>query len=372
MSAARALRVGVDARSWLQKHPRGEGKTLYQLYRHIQAQHPDWQITFFGDQRTAEASLPTLPGIAVRHMVLPGDRFDSWENVCLPLMAARARCDVLHCASSSGPWWSPAPVVLTVHDLIPVVADDGVDEAFQQAFLKRLRRGLRRARQVIAVSENTRRDLLRVLPGVGPAPEVVHWGATPNLGAPVAPPTPRPEPPYLIAFGGEAPRKNSDYVLDRFIAVARRVPDLQLLLVGVSGQRERQRHTQRMAAAGLAERLRMPGFVGDDELDQMLRRARALFYPSLYEGFGMPLLEAVERGLPAVASNLSSIPEVLQGVPGCHDLADIAGIEDALAALASDDAVRATWVAAQKTVLERFSWDRTARQTAELLRRAAG
>lgn len=370
-----ALRVGVDARSLLRRHPRGEGKTLHQLYKHLVAQRPDWQVTFFGDEHAADAGMDLPAGVQCASMTLPGNRHHSWENLCVPLMALRARCHVLHFAGSLGPRWSPVPSVLTVHDLIPVVADDGVGAGFQEAFLRRLRNGLRHARQVIAVSENTRRDLLRTLPDIRANINVVHWGAggpeSLPLSNPGSPTFEGPAAPYIMAFGGEAPRKNTSYVLDRFAAVAARLPSLHLVLAGVTGERERQAISAVMSNARLDSRVHMPGFVSEAELDMLLRRARVLFYPSLYEGFGMPVLEAIERGVPVVASALSSIPEILLDVPGCFDLAGTAAIEDALVKLASDDAHRADWVERQRCVLPRFSWDETARKTAALLELAA-
>lgn len=371
----RSLSVGVDARSLLQRNPRGEGKTLYQLYTHLVEQQPHWRITFFGDQHAPQASLPLPAGVQCAHMTLPGDRYNSWENLCLPLMVLRAGCDVLHCASSGGPRWSPVPSVMTVHDLIPIVADDGVNAAFKQAFLRRLTNGLRHARKVIAVSENTRRDLLRTLPDTQVDIDVVHWGAT-KSGALLLPEThgvqfEGPTAPYIIAFGGEAPRKNTAYVLDRFAAVARLLPDLHLVLAGVAGERERRATRERMASVGLENRLHMPGFIDEIHLDLLFRRARALFYPSLYEGFGMPLLEAIERGVPVVASNLSSIPEILLGVRGCFDLANCEAIESTLMRLSNDDSYRAHWVIEQHRVLSRFNWTATACKTASLLAASA-
>ena len=368
--------MGVDARSLLQKHPRGEGKTLLNLYRHVAEQQPEWKLFFFGDEQAASASTPLPPGIAVRAMSLPGQRFDSWDNVCLPVMAARARCDVLHCASSAGPYWSPMPTVLTVHDLIPLVADDGMDEAFKQGFLRRLNNGLRRASNVIAVSENTKQDILRMLPTTTTPIDVVHWGASQSDPA-VSFSTSRQTVagltgPYLIAFGGEAPRKNMRYVLDRFEAIGSRLPELHLVLAGVTGDRERLAVSVRMAKAGLGKRVHLPGFVTENELDSLFRGARALFYPSLYEGFGMPLLEAIERGVPVVASDTSSIPEILSEVPGCFDLSNVQAIESALEMLAHDDANRNNWILQQRSILSRFSWAATAQRTSALLRMAAG
>ena len=160
---------------------------------------------------------------------LPGDRLSAWENIYYPAAATLRGCNILHCTSSGGPIWSIQPQVLTIHDLIPVCFDDGMSVKERTHFLKRLKRGLANATRIITVSEHTRKDLLQMFPDLRTPVEVIHWGgeefARINLGETVA------VTPYLIAFGGEAKRKNTIFTFERFLNVAERLPALKLYLV---------------------------------------------------------------------------------------------------------------------------------------------
>ena len=176
-----------------------------------------------------------------------------------------------------------------------------------------------------------------------------------------------PPPPTLLVFGGEARRKNTDFAVDRFIGAASRVPSLRLHLVGIASASQRERLQQRLAAEGLASRVEMPGFVSEAELAQRLQSACALLYPSLYEGFGLPVLEAIGHGVPVLASNLSSLPEILQGVPGSFELSQPLAIEDMLVTLATDPAARLAMARSQRPVMGRFRWADTAARYVQLL-----
>lgn len=364
-----ALRIGVDARSLLCREPRGEGKSLLRLYTEILQQQPATQVLLFGDERAPQFT-GTLPaGMRAIAGTLPGERFNTWENVQLPWWAWRHGCQVLHAASSGAPRWSACPVVMTVHDLIPILFDDGQDARFKAHFRQRLENGLATARRVITVSAHTRQDLQATFPGFRKPIDVVHWGADdypPTTGA-----APMPAP-YLVAFGGEAQRKNTDYMLQRFIALAPRVPALRLVLVGISARWQREQIAKLLEQSGLTSRVDVPGFVPEAELDGLIRHARAVLYLSLYEGFGLPLLETIGRGVPVVASDRSSIPEILQGAPGALPLEPAQAVEDAIVQLATDDAVRQRWVTQQAAVLPRFRWAATAQQTLQSLRAALG
>lgn len=354
------MKVGVDARSLLCREPRGEGKSLLRLYQEMRLLRPDIEVVFFGDKTSCGYNGELPQGVSVVPLDLPGERFSAWENFYFPAAAMLLGCQVLHCTSSGGPFWSFQPQLLTIHDLIPLCFDDGQSETEKRHFLKRLRNGLRNAKRVIAVSLHTKKDILAIFPGLRTPIDVVHWGGDRT--------TPQeyflPEnSPYLIAFGGEAKRKNTIYTLERFFAAASAVPDLKLLLVGVNSQRHRESVLQFASHAGLADRIVLPGFVTEVELDRLVRNATALLYLSLYEGFGLPLLEAVGRDVPVIASNCTSIHEILDGVPGCFSLDCPEAIEDAIITLATDPKKRDQWKKKQREILPRFDWGNTAAQT---------
>lgn len=363
------LKIGVDARSLLCREPRGEGKSLLRLYQEMTRLRPGLQAVFYGNEKAAQFTGELPPGCRMVRIDWPGSRINAWENLYFPAAARWAGCNVLHCSSSGGPAWAPLPSVMTVHDLIPLLFDDGQSAAERENFDRRLRHGLRNARRVIAVSHHTAADLRRVFPARAGKVEVIHWGgdeaATPAAQADTA-------SPYVLAFGGSARRKNTDCIVERFAAVAARVPALRLVMVGVSSPAQQQHLAQMTARLGIADRVELPGFVSEAELTALLRGATLLVYLSLYEGFGLPLLEAITQGVPVVASDLTSIPEILAGVPGCFSLQDTAGIDAAIVRLAQDPAERQRWIAAQGSVLKNFRWEATAQRTLALLENAAG
>jgi glycosyltransferase involved in cell wall biosynthesis len=365
---ARTLRVAVDARSLLCRQPRGEGKSLLRLYQEIAKTRPDIQPVFFGDASAAQYSGPLPGGVTVVSTARWGDRFNGWETVYLPAAARLAGCHVMHCTSSGAPMWAGMPVVMTVHDLIPVLFEDGHSDAARRLFLRRLRRGLSKASSVLTVSEHTRQDLLRLFPGGADRVEAVHWGADPAPAGGMAPPS---GPPSVLVFGGEARRKNTDYTLDRFISIAQKLPELRLNLVGINSVQQRSALEARIRTAGLAGRVSMPGFVIEAELIALIRQSTVLLYLSLYEGFGVPILEAMTQGCPVVASDRTSIPEVIGAAPGCHSLKDPDLIEDTVIQLCVSPSTRLAYQQAQQMELSRFSWAGAANKTTDALRRAA-
>ena len=357
--------IGVDARSVLCKEPRGEGKTLLRLYEEMLRQRPDLKVWFFGDSAADDFSGTVPPGIGIDSSRSWGHRIDGWENVSLPWRAWRRRCDVLHCASSGAPAWSPVPIVMTVHDLIPALQLDGQDDAARQHFLRRLERGMRQAKHVITVSEHTRRDLYNQLPTTRHDVQVVPWGCdvvagdVSNKTAAVG--------RYIVTFGGSARRKNTAYTLERFAAVASVVPDVRLMILGISNLAKQQQLKEQALGLGVGERVDIPGFLTNEELDATIGSATLLLYLSTYEGFGVPVLEAITRGVVVVASDSSSLPEIFGTAPGCLPLEDPPGIEKTVCDLLQSSTLLAEWRLSQSRIPPHFSWSTTAAKTLSLI-----
>lgn len=362
------LMVGVDARSLLCREPRGEGKSLLRLYSEILRIDPQIQVTFFGDEHEREFSGELPSGVRRIGKGVRGHRWETWENAWLPWQLWRSGCQVLHSASSGAPAWAPVPVLMTVHDVIPLVFDDGHTLELRRLFARRLERGLRASRHIVAVSAHTRSDLLRLYPDIRQTVEVIHWGADEPAGDVACRDARNAEAPYVFAFGGEGRRKNTDWLVARWIAVARRVPSLRLQLVGISNPSQREHVMHAAAAAGLSGRLELPGFIGEHELSRRIRDACCVVYPSLYEGFGLPLVEAIGLGTPVLASDRSSIPEILGEAPGAVPLEPVDRYEQALIALCTNPEVRADWLQRQRRILHRLSWRQTASRTLDVLR----
>lgn len=360
--------IGVDARSLLQPHPRGEGKTLLRLYQELKRIRPDWRVKLYGE-RPAPAEVPRL--FDVRSRSVPGFRWNTWERFALPAFAALDRVDLLHCSSSSAPPVVGRPFVLTVHDIIPLMFDDGQSAEQARRFEETLLSALRRANAVIAVSDHTKRDLVGRFGIDAARVHVIHWGTEALVTeSELPPPSAVGGEQFILAFGGDAPRKNTERALRAFALAAERAPGARLALVGLAGARTRDDLERLAASLGVAGRVDFHGYVSEADLSGLYRRASLLFYPSLYEGFGMPIVEAMAHGMPIVTSNTTSIPEVIGGAGVLVDPTDVNGMAATVAEVLADPRLRD---GLRQRALQRareFSWEVCARKTAEVFERA--
>ena len=268
------------------------------------------------------------------------------------------------------------PAVLVVHDLayerFPETAPH-VDRRWRARFAN----GVRTSAAVIVPSEATKRDLLDAcLVDEAKVTVVPHGVDPPLLVAPGAVGRARRrfgiEGEYVVFIGGIEPRKNLRALVRSFA----RVPgDAALVLAGgpvrwIPGEAGRLRAEVNALPKPARNRVVLTGYVTGEEKAALLGGAIALAYPSIYEGFGLPVLEAMAAGLPVLASNVSSLPEVTGDAALLVDPASEEDIAQGLSRLLSDEGLRGRLREAGRTRAASFTWERTARATAEVLRRA--
>src|SRR5262245_21478637 len=278
-----------------------------------------------------------------------------WLHVCIPALAAAHRAALVHAPVNWAPLWSPCPTVVTIHDL----AWERMPEAFPRAFRAwaRLlaRRSVRRARLVIAVSNATALDVGAIY-GV-PAERI---RVIPN-GVDLPPPSSAPREPFVLAVGEFEPRKRVLELIEGhrayYHAAPPDPPPCRLVIAGAGGSQE---EAARAAAGPECELL---GFVDDARLRDLYRRATLLAYPSAYEGFGLPVAEAMAAGCPVLVARNSALVEVGGDAALPIDDATPAGIAGALARALADRAELARRGAAGRAEAERLSWPRAAAST---------
>jgi glycosyltransferase involved in cell wall biosynthesis len=274
-----------------------------------------------------------------------------WYPVVLPELAKKERLDVLHCPTFRGPLRPTAcPMVVTVHDLAVLRHPETFNLWTRQYSRLCVSRVVQAARLVIAVSEATKRDLVELLGADGERIRVVPNGVGENF----SPEGPREDGDYVLAVGTIEPRKN----LAR-LAEATRSLGVELRVVGADG----------WGRVELGSGVRRLGRVTDEQLERLYRGARCLAYPSLYEGFGIPILEAMASGAPVVTSRGGATEEVAGGAAVLVDPLDVASIA---AGIEEAGARREELVPAGLARAKEFSWGETAGRTADVYREAAG
>lgn len=292
-----------------------------------------------------------------------------WLHVLLPLKLARERIDLVHMPANVAPALSPCPVVVTIHDAnfrrFPETYDPGYRRYANLAF----RIAARRAVRVITDSGFSAKDLERYFGANTGKTSVVHLGVSRH---PAAGESKRPiDSPYVLFVGSLEPHKNVRRLVEAFALfrvsgneVAR---DCQLVIVGGSG-RDYGQVVAGISRHGLEDAVYITGHVTEERLEQLYRHASVFAFPSLNEGFGLPPLEAMARGVPVVAAAAGSLPEVLGDAALYCDPFDPEDIAGALSKIASDKLFR-TWLSeAGSRRAEQFTWEKTARATLEVYR----
>jgi alpha-1,3-rhamnosyl/mannosyltransferase len=365
------MRVAVDARQMYRPGRRGIGKALVQLYRTLPAVRPDWRFVLLHRDKVSVPELSRLPNTRRGRVDAPAaDRFDLWERVLLPVSAWWHRADVLHCPANTAPGRCRLPVVMNVHDTIPL------DQNGDAKWAARTGRLARRAARVLTGSLYSKG---RIAAGLGVPVgniDVVPWAADPAY-VPGGDPAVRAkyglaDAPYLFGFGAGEPRKNTARLIAAFAGLPAGLRQAsRLVLVGVQGDAA-ERFRRHAVGLGVGDRVRIDGYVPDADVPSLLAGATALVYPSTDEGFGLPVLDAFACRVPVLAGDRTSIPEVAAGAALLVDPADEGAIGQGMKRLLTDPALRAGLVERGTARGAEFRWERTAAAVATVFEVAAG
>jgi glycosyltransferase involved in cell wall biosynthesis len=302
---------------------------------------------------------PTLAAVDVEQHIATVRGRIALDQAWLPYAAMRARVDLLHTLASPTPVLWRGLGAMTVHDATPWLHPDAAGIRWYTRPL--YPQAISRAAAIFTVSEAAREDLVRA---AAVPPERVF--VTPNGVDPAffeLRPLQGPRAPYLLAVGTFEPRKNLPVLLDAFRSLRRDGRDLELVVVGHQG------FTQLLPLGELAPHVRLTGIVSDEVLRTLYAGAACFVLPSLHEGFGLPLAEAMAAGIPAVASDIPALREVGGEAVRYADPRDPAGFADAIRAALDDREGSQLRAAAARGRARRFRWEETARATLRVYRR---
>ncbi len=258
------------------------------------------------------------------------------------------------------------PFIITVHDLTRIYFKFSEETLTERILLKLDIRYIKRAGHIISISHNTRNDLIKYLRIPIDRISVIYNGVDHSIFKPY---NIKPlDKPYILYFGSERPRKNLGRLFEAFAKLKKEFPELKLVKAGASGRSEKYRKDtiNKLDSLGITRDVIFVDHVPEIDLAHYCSAATLLAYPSLYEGFGLPPLEAMACGCPVVTSNTSSLPEVVGEAGIMVNPYDTDSLIQAMKRVLTDDKLRDSMIRKGLQQAKKFSWQKTAEQTQEV------
>jgi glycosyltransferase involved in cell wall biosynthesis len=363
------VRIGIDARKL---HDFGIGTYIRNVLR--QLARLDDHTEFVLLCRPDDAAVLTSLGENFRPVAETAGNYSIAEQLTIPLALRREGVSLFHAPHYVLPPLVPCRSVVTIHDCIHLMFPQYLPNRLALTYARAsIAMAARRATRVLTVSESSKRDILRFV-DVEPAKiDVIYNAYDERFGV-----EPREEDvervrerfqlhdPFVLYAGNVKPHKNLERLIDAFQVVRKRgVDNLKLVLIGddISKYAALRRAVHRHQ---LHQQVRFLGFVPEETLAVMYRLASVFVFPSLYEGFGLPPLEAMASGTPVVTSNLSSLPEVAGDAAMLVDPYDPDAIAGGIYRVLTDDALRSSMRARGIERARQFSWEQSVRRVHDI------
>jgi glycosyltransferase involved in cell wall biosynthesis len=368
------MRIAINA--WFLDQPGvGSGQYLQSLLRAMAQVAPDHHFLLVAPLARLGFELPGLP---VELWPLPAPFWRSnlgkvlFEQVAFPRVCHRCGAQVAHVPYWGSPLWPTVPTLVTIHDLIPLLLPAYRGGPLVRLYTRLVATSARRAAAVLTDSLASKSDIEAHLRLPSERVQCVYLAAGEQL-------SPRPAPGdetirqhyrlpgrYVLYLAGHDVRKNVAGLVQAFATVTQADDDVTLVVGGQLPTRTRAPlfdPRPLVAALGIEHTVRFIGRVDEAHKPALLRGAACAVFPSRYEGFGLPVLEALACGTPLVASNASSLPELVGDAGFALDPDDVRGLAGAILACLLDESLAAELRQRGPEQAARFSWTRTARET---------
>jgi glycosyltransferase involved in cell wall biosynthesis len=375
------MRIAIDGRALTGRFT-GDRTYWRGLLGALPGSSDDMEFLVYSRTPIPACELPDTPQLQAR--VVPSINDRMWTMAALPAALRRDRADLVHVQYTTPPRaLCPCPVVTTVHDISFKLFPEWFPRKDRNLLNLTIPASMRSAARVITDSESSRDDILKAY-GLSPEKLIaIPLGLPEGFGREISEPAeiesvlPRYgiHRPFVLAVGVLQPRKNLKMLCEAFgRAVRRSALPHRLVIAGKAGWGTEQETLRAAAAAGggeaAAEAIVFPGYVDDADLPTLYRVADLFAYPSLYEGFGLPPIEAMACGAPVVVSDAPALPEVVGSAARIVPATSVEAWSEALAEMLTDPEMRRTYAMAGPARAACFTWRETAERTRAVYRDA--
>jgi len=366
------MRLALDARNIYRLNRRGTGKNLIDLYQELARLRADWEFLMFYQTDSPDDPFERFDNVRKIKIDIPGDRFNFWQQIRLPIAARRAGADVLHCPANTAPFVSAVPMVVTIHDLNwfgRFTCEQG------KKWRRNISYAARKACKIITPSEYTKSQIIKRFAVSTDNIIVNYWAPDRNCkyisDEKVIEKTKvryglEPEQRYVFGFGASDIRKNTAGVIEAWFKLSADIrKEYKLLLVGLD-ERGLSDFGSQVKRLGLERECILHSFASEADLPALMSGADVLAYVSLSEGFGLPILDAFVCRTAVLTSNVTSMPEISAEAAMLVDPEGSASIADGLNQLLKNRDLRAEFVRKGLERVKQFTWQACAERAARV------
>jgi glycosyltransferase involved in cell wall biosynthesis len=369
------MKIGIEVQRLFRRKKFGIECSSLELIKTLREVEPNHEYVVFVKNDEDKNCLAASGNLKIK--IVKGKLFADFEQFFLPLAANREQVDILHCTGNTAPYFSPVPVVQTLHDVIFMDAIPENDSSYQR-FGNLYRRKVvplvtPRSKAVITVSQYEKE---RILKRLDVNPERIHviynglnekrfyFNQDPAFQKAVRHKYDLPEE-YILFLGNRSYRKNPARIIQAYVEYAQQVEKpIPLVAPGLS----RSYISERLKGLAFSNKSLFftPGYIADEDLPAVYQLSKAFLFPSLSEGFGMPVVEAMACGTPVITSNISCMPEIAGGAAILTDPFKPGEIAEAIRRLTTEKELRVEKIKAGLINAKRFSWKRSAEKILRL------
>jgi len=360
------MKIGIDARYALSKNRRGIGNYIYALINYYQ--FTDNRFILYADKNADQLLIDALNRDNIIIKIINAPNFALWEHIALPLAAKQDGVDLLHCPANMAPvFFKPCPIITTIHDVIEFRRDQFGDTklSLRHRLSRLYRMGVLPrvacvSDAIITVSQFSKRDIVNVL-RVPEEKVKVIYNATDKLGLnkPDKPSLAGLSNKYIFAFGAVDKRKNTEFLIKAYNALPQEIKaEVHLVVAGI----EKPEAFAHLSGEGV----HLLGFISEDEKQALYSNALCFVFPSLYEGFGLPVIEAMSVGIPVLCSGTTAVGEVAGNAALLTDPTNLEDFQRKLIDVISNAELRVKLSEQGILHAKNFSWEKCAQETLAL------